>query len=161
VFTGEGTRINPYSGIFAMRRSAIFASAFALALTISGFGPAAAAPLVPAKAALAEAQDSIREDVRHRRHYRVHHGFYHRPHLRPRHGFSFGIVIGGPRYLDPWDYRPHYRFLRPRVYHRHGVRIGHSHMSWCYARYRSYDRWSNTFQPHHGRRKVCVSPYRY
>lgn len=35
------------------------------------------------------------------------------------------------------------------------------HYRWCERRYRSYRRWDNTFQPYHGPRKQCVSPYMY
>lgn len=34
------------------------------------------------------------------------------------------------------------------------------HVDWCLARYRSYDPRSDTFQPYHGPRRVCLSPYR-
>jgi len=35
------------------------------------------------------------------------------------------------------------------------------HYRWCERRYRSYRRWDNTFQPYHGPRKQCISPYMY
>ena len=34
------------------------------------------------------------------------------------------------------------------------------HEEWCAARYRSYDAWSDTWQPYHGPRRHCRSPYR-
>jgi BA14K-like protein len=34
-----------------------------------------------------------------------------------------------------------------------------SHVGWCYKRYRSYRASDNTFQPYHGPRRRCVSPY--
>ncbi|MGI9353128.1 MAG: BA14K family protein [Rhizobiaceae bacterium] len=34
-------------------------------------------------------------------------------------------------------------------------------MDWCYRRYRSYDSRSDTFQPYHGPRRRCRSPYRH
>ena len=34
------------------------------------------------------------------------------------------------------------------------------HEEWCAARYRSYDSWSDTWQPYHGPRRHCRSPYR-
>ena len=34
-----------------------------------------------------------------------------------------------------------------------------SHVRWCQGRYRSYDPRTNTFQPYHGPRRVCMSPY--
>ncbi len=37
--------------------------------------------------------------------------------------------------------------------------INPRHYEWCSARYRSYDSYSNTFQPHGGPRQQCLSPY--
>ncbi|MCO5731083.1 BA14K family protein [Rhizobium sp. SSA_523] len=37
--------------------------------------------------------------------------------------------------------------------------INPSHYDWCSARYRSYDSYSNTFQPYSGPRQQCLSPY--
>ena len=34
------------------------------------------------------------------------------------------------------------------------------HEEWCATRYRSYDAWSDTWQPYHGPRRHCRSPYR-
>ncbi len=34
-----------------------------------------------------------------------------------------------------------------------------SHEAWCQARYRSYRAYDNTFQPYHGQRRECRSPY--
>ena len=34
------------------------------------------------------------------------------------------------------------------------------HEVWCAARYRSYDAWSDTWQPYHSPRWRCRSPYR-
>ncbi len=34
-----------------------------------------------------------------------------------------------------------------------------AHVAWCQARYRSYRVGDNSFQPYHGPRRVCVSPY--
>jgi len=33
------------------------------------------------------------------------------------------------------------------------------HVDWCYNRYRSYRASDNTYQPYHGRRRQCHSPY--
>ncbi len=45
---------------------------------------------------------------------------------------------------------------RPRVRVYTG---GNAHARWCYDRYRSYRAWDNTFQPYHGSRRICDSPY--
>jgi hypothetical protein len=35
-----------------------------------------------------------------------------------------------------------------------------SHVAWCAQRYRSYDVRTDTFQPYHGPRRLCRSPWR-
>ena len=61
---------------------------------------------------------------------------------------AFGAIIGGaiaqPR---PAPVAPRAAGLNPR------------HYDWCQARYRSYDSYSNTFQPYNGPRQQCLSPY--
>ncbi len=64
-------------------------------------------------------------------------------------GAIIGSVIAAPRYYD----RPRYRY-RPR---RVGVRGAHER--WCHRRYRSYRAYDNTFQPYHGPRRACLSPF--
>lgn len=62
-------------------------------------------------------------------------------------GFAAGAIIGGmlaqPRYSGGERY----------------YRGGGSHANWCYARYRSYRAYDNTFQPYNGGRRQCISPY--
>lgn len=163
-----------------MNGNRFLSAALVLGIALAGIAPAMAAPPVPAKAALVEAQDSVKVDVRHRGQVRIYRGFSHRRHIyrgfshrhniyRPHRypGLSFGIVIGEPGYYSPGYYRPRYYdpyyVVRPRIYrrhiHRHAIRVGNPHVRWCYSRYRSYDRYSNTFQPYHGPRRICVSPY--
>jgi hypothetical protein len=75
--------------------------------------------------------------------WRGHRGYrYHRPGYRRYHGFwyppaafSLGIVV------------------------RPGSRHGTAHVQWCRNHYVSYRASDNTFQPYHGPRKQCVSPY--
>jgi hypothetical protein len=64
-----------------------------------------------------------------------------RPHYRPR-----------DEYYERWEREP--RYYRPRV-----NRAGEAHVRWCLNRYRSYDVRTDTFQPHRGPRRYCVSPY--
>jgi hypothetical protein len=45
---------------------------------------------------------------------------------------------------------------RPRYHTR---RISDPHVEWCYAQYRSYREWDNTWQPLRGPRRECISPY--
>ncbi|CDZ47773.1 BA14K family protein [Neorhizobium galegae] len=69
-------------------------------------------------------------------------------------GLALGAIIGGalaqPRYAP--RYAP--RYYAPRRYVG-----GNSHVNWCYARYRSYRAYDNTFQPYYGPRQQCYSPY--
>ncbi|MBB3656679.1 hypothetical protein FHX15_001907 [Rhizobium sp. BK650] len=58
-----------------------------------------------------------------------------------------------PRYYAPHYYAPRYYYRRAYYYG------GSSHVRWCLARYRSYRAYDDTFQPNHGPRQVCVSPY--
>lgn len=90
---------------------------------------------------------------RNRPYYRGHQGSRHyRQGWRQHNGawfppaaFIAGAIIGGalanqapaPRYRD----------------------YGNAHVEWCYARYRSYREWDNTFQPYNGPRRQCASPY--
>ena len=63
-------------------------------------------------------------------------------------GLAAGAIIGG-------------LLAQPRYYggERRYYRTGGSHADWCYARYRSYRAYDNTFQPYNGRRRQCISPY--
>jgi hypothetical protein len=143
---------------------------------LAAFAPAGAAPIVAQKPAveitgssgLVEVQyrDRHRRDFRDRHHHKRrgfyrHHkrGYYngHRGYRHKRHGyrhyngywfppaaFSFGVIIGGNN--------------RGSV----GVRPGYTnpqHVRWCHNKYRSYDQRTNTFQPYHGPRRECRSPY--
>lgn len=54
--------------------------------------------------------------------------------------------------------------LNPPVYYSQPVyRVAPganaAHVAWCERRYRSYRVWDNTFQPYHGPRRQCDSPY--
>jgi len=84
------------------------------------------------------------------RNYRHHRGYYHDyddNYGAAFGGFAAGAILGGllaqPRYYGGERY----------------YRSGGSHADWCYARYRSYRAYDNTFQPYYGGRRQCVSPY--
>lgn len=75
-------------------------------------------------------------------------------------GLILGLGMGGPAYADPY-YDPYYgtpRYATPRRVYR-TYRASDSHIRWCYDRYRSYRAADNTFQPNHGPRRQCRSPY--
>ena len=68
-------------------------------------------------------------------------------------GIYLGFGLPAYQYAEPYYYAP--RYLAPR----RAYRAGTSHVEWCYARYRSYRDWDNTFQPYNGPRQQCYSPY--
>lgn len=87
-------------------------------------------------------------------------------------GLLSGVVIGDalaapyypdyPYYYGPYVYAPPYPVYRYRVYPRRYYRPGRlsqAHVDWCYAHYRSYRAFDNTYQPYHGPRRACISPY--
>jgi hypothetical protein len=89
---------------------------------------------------------------------RHHHGF--RPHgyrlRRPGYVFHNGL------WFSPRSMRAgvivDVPIPRRHVVHYGG--LGSHHYNWCADRYRSYHWRSNTFQPYHGPRRQCHSPYR-
>lgn len=68
-------------------------------------------------------------------------------------GYSGPYYYGSTRYYAPRYYAPRYSYRRTYYYG------GNGHVRWCYARYRSYRAYDDTFQPYHGPRQACVSPY--
>jgi len=77
---------------------------------------------------------------KHRRGYRRHNGYWF-----PPAAFIGGAIIGS---ILSQNHRPVYRHSDNR-----------RHIWWCENRYRSYRAWDDTFQPYHGPRKRCNSPY--
>jgi len=76
----------------------------------------------------------------HRDGYRQHNdGWWY-----PLAAFGAGLAIGGAIASPP-----------RRVYSD----ASSAHVEWCYARYRSYRAYDNTFQPYYGPRQECISPY--
>ena len=143
----------------------IFSAGLALVLSLS-FTAASAVPsmagsLRPSIPAVAAAQSDVVEvGHRHRRYDRHHHHRYeyrrhHRPHVRYHRRDNVGPIIGG---LVTGVIIGGIIASQPR-HHYHGHRS--AHVDWCLRRYRSYDVHSNTFQPYHGPRRACRSPYAY
>ena len=64
-------------------------------------------------------------------------------------------------FYGPSIYQRYYG-LMPNYRPRPGVRVSYSraHYDYCNRRYRSYRASDNSFQPYHGPRKACRSPYR-
>jgi hypothetical protein len=135
----------------------ILAAGLALALSLSFTATAAvpsmAAPLrLPAPAAVETPTEIVQVGNPQRRYDR--HGHY-RPHVRYRRDNHVGPLIGGllaGAIIGTIIANP-----PPRYYGGHGS----PHVDWCLRRYRSYDVYSNTFQPYHGPRRICRSPYAY
>ena len=140
------------SGLVALGFALAAPSAEAAALSAGG----AAANLVKTVAA---AQETPAIKVHDRRHYHHRH-HYHRYHYhrRPHGGFYFQFGSGGYYYGPPRVYVQPHVYIGPR-YRRPDYRLSAAHVRWCYDRYRSYRAYDNTFQPYHGPRRPCISPY--
>ena len=140
--------------------------AAAMALFVPFVAPASAAMPSPAPAwerlgpTDVQYRERYRDGYRHhyrgdrRGFYRGHRGYrdrrpgyrYHNGYWFPPAAFIAGAIIGGAIAAQepPIRYRP---------------RGGNAHVDWCYARYRSYRAYDNTFQPYNGPRRQCNSPY--
>jgi len=75
--------------------------------------------------------------------YRYHNGYWY-----PLGAFAAGAIIGGALAAPTVEAAP-----------RASSGINPRHYDWCAGRYRSYDRYSNTFIANGGRRQECLSPY--
>lgn len=144
-----------------------FAFAGAVALGLAATAPASAAGpaglsspavVVDTARSLSEHNAEAVQEVRHRRWHRRHHD------RRYSRGPSFHFELNVPqrRYYQPRYYhQPRYvapRYTAPRYAPRRAY-VPAAHVDWCYSRYRSYREWDNTFQPYHGPRRQCLSPY--
>ena len=151
---------------------AALAAGLSAIVAVGSIVPAQAMPIVPAAPVAPQADNNI-VNVQYWRdrgyyrdygpgYYRGHRGYRdYRPGYRRHNGYWFplaafaaGALIGGavaaqPRYVDPGP-----RYVAPA---RSG--INPRHYEYCAARYRSYDSYTNTFQPNHGPRQQCYSPF--
>lgn len=66
-------------------------------------------------------------------------------------GYGYGT---GHSWSGSQGYMP-----KRRTAHRQVYAGNNRHLAWCYGRYRSYRLTDNTFQPYHGPRRECLSPY--
>jgi hypothetical protein len=95
----------------------------------------------------------------------VHVPWYHQP---PWIGTGPGYYYSHhPDHIPAWPKPltgypvPIYDVGRPVVHVVPRYRVVVSgHVEWCAARYRSYDVRTDTWQPYHGPRRHCRSPYR-
>lgn len=167
------------TGVFSAAKRWALALGLAVATALPAVStPAAAAPVVPMIGNDVPAVNSQVIDVRSRRWHRDRYS-YRRGWDRPRYeryrhyrrhsgaGVALGLGLGVPlgAYLatrpayDPYYYNDGYYVQRvaPRpVYRSYG---GNRHVNWCFNRYRSYRAWDNSFQPYHGPRQQCYSPF--
>ncbi|TYR35223.1 BA14K family protein [Mesorhizobium microcysteis] len=128
-----------------------------MAISIPFATPAVAMP-APISAPVWDKQGPTEVQYRYRDnrrgYYRGHRGYrYQRPGYRYHDGYWFppaafiaGAIIGGAiaNQEPPIRYRP---------------RATGGHVEWCYARYRSYRAYDNSYQPYNGPRRQCRSPY--
>jgi hypothetical protein len=89
----------------------------------------------------------------YRGYYGGYGGYYHNydGYWYPLAAFGAGAIIGGAIASQP-------RYVRPAPVYRTGG-LNPRHYEWCAMRYRSYDAYSNSFQPYNGPRRTCYSPY--
>lgn len=141
-----------------MFKKAKFASVLVAAAVAVTSLPAAAftAPITPLPAVSAPAS-AVLADIVEVRHKRKGRKFKRKPRRRYKRysrrrdfdagsfiaGTLLGIIITHPRPYYVYDHR-----YLPRV-----------HVNYCFNRYRSYRLWDNSWQPYHGPRRLCRSPY--
>ncbi|WP_163268112.1 BA14K family protein [Chelativorans alearense] len=141
-----------------MKKHVATLCAAVMAFSVAGVptAPSISAPIYPAP--LAAPDNGKRyEEVNHRgRYYSRDYRRYrkYRRHRRDRDndvgallgGLAAGAILGG--LLSQSRRAPVYRYGSD------------PHVEWCLRRYRSYDVRTDTFQPYHGPRRYCNSPYR-
>jgi len=73
---------------------------------------------------------------------------------------STSAMAGGYGYGSSNSWRQQQTYAPKRQNVRRQVYNGsNQHLRWCYNRFKSYRRSDNTFQPYHGARRECLSPY--
>ena len=97
------------------------------------------------------------------RHYRRGHSYGHPHNYYGNSGLYLGLGLGALG-LRPWPTAPattttHTTMSRCIGRAEFYPGAASSHEEWCYNRYRSYRDWDNTFQPYHGPRRQCHSPF--
>ena len=93
----------------------------------------------------------------HRRHYSQKRRYSHERRYSHKRRYSYKRRYPSRRsyYSFSWGWPGPYIYV-PRYYYRP---YNNAHLQWCYRRYRSYRASDNTFQPYHGPRRKCISPY--
>lgn len=143
-----------------MRRTTAVIRAPMLALAVTGLlaAPVAAAPLATTSPSVGSNVQMVRD---HRSHFdrdihRDHDGYYYHGHR------VYDHYHRGYREYNGW-WLPPALFLGGMLLGGamadHGGAMSNNHYRWCEEHYRSYDPRTDTFQPYHGPRRRCVSPY--
>ena len=137
------------TGLSAAMAVAMFATSFVAA-------PAFAVPLPEVGASQTSNVEQVQYYRERRGWHNGHRGYRHERRGYRRHSdgwwyplaaFGAGAIIGGAIANDGYS-RPRYEgSINPR------------HIDWCYARYRSYREYDNSYQPNYGPRRECLSPY--
>lgn len=141
----------------------IAAAGISAAVIAGSLMPAQAMPVPTAPAGIATNANTDATLVQYRRHggwYGGYRGYRdYRPGYRRHNGYWFplaafgaGALIGGAIASQP-------RYVEPAPVYGGGDDINPRHYEWCAERYRSYDAYSNSFQPNYGPRQTCYSPY--
>ena len=135
----------------------ITSALLAASVGLGGVTATSAAP-VPAQPTVENGSAVLKID--HRR----HHGFHRRDgHVYYNGERGYRERRSGYRYYNGYWF-PAFAFslfLAPQVVQPGTIHLTRAHYRWCDNRYRSYRQWDNSFQPYHGPRKQCVSPYMY
>lgn len=89
---------------------------------------------------------------------------HHRKHRRNHYDRSYNrdLWYDGPRHYkrrSVYVNQPVYRQPAPRLRREGRISVAQAHTNWCFNRYRSYRKWDNSYQPYHGARRACLSPY--
>ena len=137
------------TGLSAAMAVAMFATSFVAA-------PAFAVPLPKVGVSQTSNVEQVQYYRERRGWHNGHRGYRHERRGYRRHSdgwwyplaaFGAGAIIGGAIANDGYS-RPRYEgSINPR------------HIDWCYARYRSYREYDNSYQPNYGPRRECLSPY--
>lgn len=155
-------------GLRTLMGVAALACVFAIPANIGASAAPLAKPMTLADTGIETDELVQKVGHRHRKH-RYHrrgityvgpHGLRYAPrYYHRRHGPNVSVTIRiGPRHGYRYRQRAH-----PWVYDVPKRRVvsgrSASHYRWCDLKYRSYRYRDNTFQPYHGPRKQCRSPY--
>ena len=152
------------------------AAVLVMSTAAPGFAGAGSAPQPAPLGAVAQGSvlDHLVEVRSGKRHYQHRRGFdrrgvhrrghyappsrvqRHRPSRSQRSGPDLGAAVVGAIIGGIIVHQLH---QRPQPRGHSGAFLSQAHIDWCFNRWRSYRLSDNSYQPYHGPRRVCVSPY--